>query len=54
MSFSPTQQHWQKGQLEVYRREQMQLRLVTTLFASDVLVSPLLPGFAYPVAQIFH
>jgi hypothetical protein len=29
------------------------LRLVATLFADDVLTSPLLPGFSCPVAQLF-
>jgi Uma2 family endonuclease len=44
---------WRIQQLEVYRRDQAMLRLVATLFADDVLTSPLLPGFSCPVAQLF-
>lgn len=45
---------WQKQQVEVYRREQALLRLVNTLFPSDLLTSPLLPGFSYPISQLFR
>ncbi len=45
---------WHKQQVEVYRREQVLLRLVNTLFPSDQLTSPLLPGFSYLVSQLFH
>ncbi len=44
---------WQRQQVEVYRREQAHLRLVATLFPADELQSPLLPGFACQVAQLF-
>jgi len=44
---------WRIQQLEVYRRDQAMLRLVTTLFAEDVLTSPFLPGFSCPVARLF-
>jgi len=44
---------WRLQQVEVYRRDQAMLRLVSTLFAEDVLTSPLLPGFACPVARLF-
>jgi Uma2 family endonuclease len=39
--------------VEVYRREQAQLVIVATLLASDVLVSPLLPGFTCEIARLF-
>lgn len=45
---------WRARQIEVYRREQAQLRLVATLFNPDTLDSPLLPGFACPVASLFE
>lgn len=44
---------WHRQQVEVYRREQAHLRLVATLFPADELQSPLLPGFACQVAQLF-
>ena len=44
---------WRLQQVEVYRRDQAMLRLVSTLFAEDVLTSPLLPGFSCPVARLF-
>jgi Uma2 family endonuclease len=41
--------------VEVYRRgEHARLDLIATLLAEDTLASPLLPGFALPVAQIFR
>lgn len=39
--------------LELFRREEGQLRLLATLYEEDVLTSPLLPRFALPVGQIF-
>lgn len=39
--------------IEVYRRENAQLVLVTTLLAGDRISSPLLPGFTCEVAQLF-
>lgn len=44
---------WRLQQIEVYRREKAALGLVATLFASDQLTSPLLPGFVCPVARLF-
>lgn len=44
---------WRAQQIEVYRRDQAMLRLVATLFAEDVLTSPLLPEFSCPVARLF-
>ena len=44
---------WRLQQIEVYRRDNAILRLISTLFTNDELVSPLLPGFSCPVAQIF-
>lgn len=40
-------------QIQVYRRQQATLVLVATLFASDELCSPLLPGFSCPIARLF-
>ena len=40
-------------QIQVYRRVQATLVLVATLFASDELSSPLLPGFSCPIARLF-
>jgi Uma2 family endonuclease len=45
--------NWQTRQIEIYRREQTELRLVATLFESDTLESPLLPGFSCQVALLF-
>ena len=44
---------WIVHRVEVYRREQGQLSLVSTLFDSDMLTSPLLPGFNCPLADLF-
>lgn len=44
---------WQLQQIEVYRREQANLKLVATLFSNDTLSSPLLPGFSCAFAQLF-
>ena len=44
---------WRTQQIEVYRREQLALRLVATLYAADTLTSLLLPGFACKVATLF-
>jgi Uma2 family endonuclease len=37
----------------IYRRQNAQLDLVATLQRDDTLTSPLLPGFALPVARLF-
>ena len=46
--------NWQACSVEVYRRDQAELRLVATLFESDVLDTPLLPGFNCLVASLFE
>ena len=45
--------NWRTRQIELYRREQAQLKHVATLFEADWLESPLLPGFSCPVASLF-
>ncbi|MEA5533519.1 Uma2 family endonuclease [Crocosphaera sp. XPORK-15E] len=45
---------WQLKTIEIYRRKDAQLQLVSTLLVADTLTSPLLPGFSTPVAQIFE
>jgi len=44
---------WQRRKVEVYRRDGDALALVTTLAEADALTSPLLPGFALPLARLF-
>ncbi len=44
---------WQQRFVEVYRRQQASLRLVGTLYESDVLESRLLPGLSYPIEELF-
>ena len=44
---------WQGRQVEVYRREDLRLRLMATLREADTLESPLLPGFALPLGRLF-
>ena len=44
---------WRVRKLEVYRRENSQLKLVATLFGEDTLTSPLLPGFSCIVDRFF-
>lgn len=46
--------NWRLKQIEVFRREQLALRLFATLRAGDTLESPLLPGFACPLAELFE
>lgn len=45
--------NWHLQQIEVYRRENAALVLIKTLFVSDELTSPLLPGFACAVVRVF-
>ncbi|MEH1787023.1 Uma2 family endonuclease [Nostoc sp.] len=45
--------NWQLQQLEVYRRETAQLKLIATLLANDEITSPLLPGFGVRVQRFF-
>ena len=44
---------WQQQKVEVYQRQQIALHLLATLYATDTLPSPLLPGFACPVVTLF-
>jgi Uma2 family endonuclease len=44
---------WRLQQLEVYRRQNALLKLVCTLFASDSLTLPLLPGFCCSLQRLF-
>ena len=41
---------WRLRTVEVYRREELALRLVATLVDGDALTSPLLPGFSCPLS----
>ncbi|MCV3216328.1 Uma2 family endonuclease [Plectonema radiosum NIES-515] len=43
----------QLQQIQIYRREQATLVLAATLFSTDNLSSPLLPGFTCSVASLF-
>ena len=40
--------------VEVYRRAEGALRLAATVLPAETLTSPLLPGFALPVADLFE
>jgi Uma2 family endonuclease len=44
---------WRARTVAVYRRQRARLRLFGTLNPEDTLTSPLLPGFALPVARLF-
>jgi Uma2 family endonuclease len=44
---------WRPQEIEVYRRKQLALRLIATLYPTDTLTSPLLPGFVCQVATLF-
>ncbi len=44
---------WQRQSVEVYRRVDGELRLVETLTGADALTTPLLPGFACPIARLW-
>jgi Uma2 family endonuclease len=43
---------WRDVTMQVYRRERSVLHHIATLTAEDTLTSPLLPGFAWPVAGL--
>lgn len=45
---------WVNKKIEVFRRENAALRLVATLFSSDLLETPLLPDFKCSVAEVFR
>jgi Uma2 family endonuclease len=44
--------NWLTQRMEVYRRDNAQLVLVTTLLVGDAITSPLLPGFTCEVARL--
>lgn len=44
---------WRLQQVEVYRREATQLKLVATLLSNDEITSPLLPGFRVQIQHFF-
>jgi Uma2 family endonuclease len=44
---------WRLHSVQVYRREQAELRLMRTLDGDDALSSPLLPGFTCPLARLW-
>jgi Uma2 family endonuclease len=45
--------NWQQRTLEVYRRENAELKLIKTLDETNVLETPLLPGFSCKVGELF-
>ena len=45
--------NWRERCIEIYRREEAVLKLHSTLYESDILQSPHLPGFSCQVSQIF-
>jgi len=45
--------NWRLEQVEIYRREGLQLRLVATLLDEDEITSPLLPGFSCKISRFF-
>jgi Uma2 family endonuclease len=45
---------WRLRQVEIYRREQAALVLQATLFAEDMIESPLLPAFRCQVQRLFE
>jgi Uma2 family endonuclease len=45
---------WQERQIEIYRRVETMLTPVSTLYETDTLQSPLLPGFICPVSKLFR
>lgn len=44
---------WQQQRVEIYRRSQASLEQVSTVFAEDVLTSPLFADFTLAVADLF-
>ena len=56
-SIQGVQEYWivdrTAQRIEIYRREQAQLTLTTTLLAQDTITSALLPGFECEVARLF-
>lgn len=46
--------NWIEQHLEIYRREAGQLKLHSTLYKTDVVQSPHVPGFTCQVSQFFE
>jgi Uma2 family endonuclease len=46
--------NWRMRQVEVYRRERAELRMVGTFLEADVLDSTILEGFACKVGEFFR
>lgn len=44
---------WMQQRLEIYRREEAELRVHSTLYKTDTLISPHLPNFTCRVGQFF-
>jgi Uma2 family endonuclease len=44
---------WRRRQVEVFRRQDRQLTLVETLLGGDLVTSPMLPGFAYALPELW-
>lgn len=44
---------WAERRIEIYRRIETVLTLISTLYETDTLQSPLLPGFSCPVSKLF-
>jgi Uma2 family endonuclease len=45
--------NWRSQSIAIYRRQRVTLILIETLLVDDELTSPLLPGFALPIAPLF-
>jgi Uma2 family endonuclease len=45
---------WRQKQVQIYRRSGRELRLISTLGDQDSLSSPLLPGFNFPVLDLWE
>jgi Uma2 family endonuclease len=45
--------NWQDRSVQIFRRENQQLRAAATFAVEDTLMSPLLPGFALPLQRLF-
>ena len=45
---------WRTRGVDVYRRTDERLQAAATLTDADTLTSPLLPGFAYPVGDLWR
>ena len=45
--------NWQERYVEVYRRENVELKHAMTLYENDTLQSPILPAFSCQVSQFF-